>query len=117
MLTGPQVRAERERKGWTQDRLGKLIGGTQNAVTRIENSARVKPKWIAPLDKAFGGNGWRIAQHAAPQEHREVPPADWHLKEVDRVRKEMELLRAQMEKLRTFVEDAHKLKRGTLLAK
>ncbi len=47
----------------------------------------------------------------------DVSPSEWHLKEVDRVRGEMELLREQMEKLRTFVEDAHKLKRGTLLAK
>lgn len=38
-----------------------------------------------------------------------------HDSEIEKLRGEMDLIREQVEHLRTFVEDTHRLKRGTLL--
>src|ERR1019366_8461708 len=38
-----QIRAMREHRGWTQDKLGEKIGTTQNTISRLENPKTGKP--------------------------------------------------------------------------
>src|SRR5258707_15502158 len=50
-----QLRAIRERRGWTQERLAEKIGTTQNTISRLENPKTSKPtiKTLLRLAHAF----------------------------------------------------------------
>lgn len=53
MSLGDRIRAERERRGWSQADLGRRIGVSQVTVAKIETGVTVKSKWLPELMNAL----------------------------------------------------------------
>lgn len=53
MAVGERIRAERERRGWSQTALAKRIGISQAALAKIESGETAKSKWLPELMNAL----------------------------------------------------------------
>ena len=105
--TGPQTKAARERRGWTQDELARRIKATQHTVSRIEASVSVRVKWVSKLDKAFGDSLWRSAGFEVRESSAKEPA-------VEQLRSEVDHLRDEVRRLTNLVTTALHLEKGSL---
>lgn len=111
-VSGPHVREERERRGWTQKRLGQRLGLSQNTVSDIESSAVVGRKYLPKLDKAFGGAGWRSGAASSVAEER--MPYGALGERVWSLERQLDDLQTRMANLTRLVEQLAHVERGKL---
>jgi DNA-binding XRE family transcriptional regulator len=80
-LVGGKIRAYREEREWTQDRLGREVNTTGDFIGKCERGERVPgPKVCVKLDELFGTGGY-FAEHA-PYARQSLSP-DWLLRFLD----------------------------------
>jgi DNA-binding XRE family transcriptional regulator len=80
-LVGTKIRAHREERDWTQDRLGREVNTTGDFIGKCERGVRVPgPKVCVKLDELFGTGDY--FQEHAPYARQSLAP-DWLLRFFD----------------------------------
>ena len=86
-MVGAWVKAERERRGWSQSELARRAGLAQSYISRMEVNARTKPslKVVEQLAHAFEIRPDQLMQavgtiSSAPSEDFAMSLEDWSLK-------------------------------------
>lgn len=62
-----RVRAERERRGWSQGELGRRCGVTQQAIRTVESGKTRQPGFLLELADAFGLSPYYLARGVESQ--------------------------------------------------